>query len=154
MENLNFIELKERILSQAIANDVCLEELERAKVCESWEQLQEVIADNIWWCTDRNIELPDGYYKSSIREFTIVNGKVEGECKIWWDNGELREHYFYKDGKLEGEYKSWYDNGQLTTYCTFKNGKEHGECKSWHENGKLWVHCFYNESKLVETIVG
>jgi antitoxin component YwqK of YwqJK toxin-antitoxin module len=137
MENLNFAELKERILTQAIEKNACVEELERAKACKSWKRLQEVIADNIWWCIEKYIELPDGHYESSKREFTVVNGKLEGEFKDWWENGQLFVQSFYKDGKEHGEYKRWYSNGQPWAHCTYKDGKR-----------------TYKDDELIETIVG
>jgi hypothetical protein len=145
----NFEEIKERILKQAIEKKACVEELERAKGCESWEQLQEVIADNFWWCIDKEILLPNGYYKTNRYEITIVNGKLEGEYKRWFESsGQLNIHWTYKDGKEHGEFKSWYPNGQPCVHCTYKNGELEGEYKSWYDNGQLYIHCTYKNGEL------
>ena len=71
-----------------------------------------------------------------VQEF-YRDGKLEGECKWWYENGQLEEQAFYRDGKLEGEYKWWYENGQLKMQAFYRNGKLEGECKSWYENGQL-----------------
>jgi hypothetical protein len=146
----NFIEVKENIMIQAYTNDACEKEVKRAAICESWEQLQEVVADNIWWCIDNDIELPNSHYKSNIYEFTIINGKLDGEYKEWWENGQPYIHCTYKNGELEGEYKMFYENGQLGEHSFFKEGEEHGEYKSWWENGKLSNHFFYQDSEVIE----
>ena len=59
------------------------------------------------------ITLPDGYYKTSKREFRIVNGKLDGELKEWWPNGKLWVHCTFKNGLLNGEYKEWSEDGKL-----------------------------------------
>jgi hypothetical protein len=125
----NFIKVKEKIVKQAIKKNACKRGVERAKNCESWEQLKVLIIDNFWWCIDNDIELPDGHYKSTIHEFTIVNGK------------------------LHGEYKLWYINSKLWVHCTYKEGKRDVEYKSWYENGKLEAHRFYKEGQIIETVV-
>jgi len=47
----------------------------------------------------------------------------EGEYNVWYMNGQLQMHYFYKDGLKEGEYKEWYSNGQLAAHYLYKGGK-------------------------------
>ena len=74
--------------------------------------------------------------------------KRDGECKEWYDNGQLYQHCYYKDGKRNGEYKSWHDNGQLWIHCYYKDGKLDGEHKWWLDNGHLQEHCYYKDDKL------
>lgn len=50
----------------------------------------------------------DGY---TWKMETYKNGILDGERKIWQQNGHLREHTFYKDGKLEGKRRSFQENG-------------------------------------------
>jgi hypothetical protein len=167
----NFVEIKENIVKQAIKKHACESQVERAKGCESWEELEEVIVDNIGWCSNNDIELPDFHYKTSQREFTLVNGrlngeykeyyhdgqlyahctykegKLHGEYKEWWENGQLREHYIYKEGEHHGQFKSWDYDGQLNVHCTYKDGEFHGEYKEWWSNGQLYEHSFYKEGE-------
>ena len=46
-------------------------------------------------------------------------------------------------GKLNGEYKEWYYNGQLWEECTYVNGEIDGEYKRWYENGQLLEECIF-----------
>lgn len=71
----------------------------------------------------------------------------EGEYKMWYNSGQLYEHYFYKDGRLDGEYKRWHKNRQLNKHCFFKYGKLDGEFKRWYDSGRLFKHCFFKDGK-------
>jgi antitoxin component YwqK of YwqJK toxin-antitoxin module len=140
MENLNFIEIKENIVKQAIEKKLCKDEIKKVKDCKSWKGLKEIIADNIEWCNN-HITLPDFNYKSSRIEFTVVNGKLHGEFKRCFENGELDIHCTYKEGEREGEYEEWWTSGeQYLQYYTYKkytykngllHGKLHGKYESW-----------------------
>ena len=133
----NFQNVKEALIKKAIKKNACKDQLERAKACDSWEELQQVIIDNIWWLHERKVKVPDGSYKSSRYQFTIVNGKPHGEYNQWFKNGQLWEHSNYENGVLHGEYKEWYENGQLAVHSHYENGFLHGECKRWYSNGQL-----------------
>ena len=65
------------------------------------------------------------------------NGKLEGECKTWHENGNKWVERNYKNGKLEGEYKAWYPNGNKGIEANCKKGKEEGITKQWEEKGRL-----------------
>lgn len=116
--------------------------------CKTWEELKVAIAGSIWSCIDTKIIIPDGYYESSLRKFTIVNGKFDGKYESWYDNGKPQIYTTYKDGEREGEFKRWYENGQLESHSFYKDGKLHGEYKKWHTNGQPHIDCTYKESKL------
>ena len=64
------------------------------------------------------------------------DGKLEGEEKAWWENGQLEYQTVYKDGKREGEQKGWWDNGQPRYQEFYKDGKREGE-QRWDRNGSL-----------------
>jgi antitoxin component YwqK of YwqJK toxin-antitoxin module len=46
----------------------------------------------------------------------------EGEYMMWYDNGQLAIHSFYKHGRLHGELTSWYMDGRLDAYRWYKDG--------------------------------
>ena len=66
---------------------------------------------------------PDGKLKC---EYITKYGEKDGECKVWYDNGQLWEQTTYIDDKINGEYKSWFYNGQITKQTTYVDGKKHG----------------------------
>ncbi len=75
-----------------------------------------------------------------VAEWFEINGKYEGEFKIYQDNGYngyVYEISNYVNGIQQGEYKMYYENGQLCEIGNYVNGKCEGEFKKYHENGQL-----------------
>jgi hypothetical protein len=119
--NDDFNTIKERLIEEIDKKGYENITSECVHNCDNWEQLQQLIID-IAWKFNRLITLPDGYYKSSKREFTVVKGKLEGEFKEWWENGQLVVHCTFKDGKLYGGYKELDKYGVIIKDYTYKNG--------------------------------
>jgi hypothetical protein len=88
---------------------------------------------------------PDGKLKC---EYRTKYGEKDGECKVWYDNGQLWEQTTYIDDKINGEYKSWFYNGQITKQTTYVDGEKHGVHKEWWDNGKLWRQTTYVDDKV------
>ena len=72
-------------------------------------------------------------------------GKLDGESKELYENGQIWIQKYYKEGKLDGEYKKWYMNGRLSIQKYYKDGKAHGEYKSWYSNGQLSIQANYKD---------
>jgi antitoxin component YwqK of YwqJK toxin-antitoxin module len=90
------------------------------------------------------------YSNGQLREHCYyVDGQRHGEFKEWYPSGQIWEHCYYVDDNLHGEYKAWHDNGQLREHYFFVDGKRHGEYKSWYSDGQQWVHCFYQNGEEV-----
>ena len=86
------------------------------------------------------LEKKTTYYENGKKgeEYWInKNGKLNGEYKSWYENGNKWEERNYKNGKLAEERKKWYKNGNKgeESYC--KKGLEEGIIKRWNEKGKL-----------------
>jgi len=101
---------------------------------------------------NKNIDVVcgEGIHFFINKEIALLYGldKVEnGDIKVWHDNGQLMDQYFYVDGKLHGEHKEWYENGKLRVQTNYIEDKRHGEYKLWHGNDQLWIHTHYIEGK-------
>ena len=70
-----------------------------------------------------------------------------GECKEYYENGQLWCQSFYKDGKMDGEYKWYYEKGKLRCQKIYKDGKLDGEYKEYYGNGKLMCQRFYKDGE-------
>jgi len=69
-------------------------------------------------------------YKSNNKKKKFLNGKT----LVWYESGELRFEFDYKEGKKNGLLLSYWKNGELKRKDIFKNGKfKKGEC--WDKNG-------------------
>ncbi len=122
--------------------------------------------------------LKHGWYKTYSKggvlteESTYVNGRLDGERKIYLPSGELEvtETYsmdqlngplktYHKNGKvkldglytknvLAGKVKGYYPSGALMEEVMFENNQEQGAFKEYHENGNLkWEGTYRNGDK-------
>ncbi|MEM1326845.1 MAG: toxin-antitoxin system YwqK family antitoxin [Bacteroidota bacterium] len=112
-------------------------------------------------------EQKEGMYKSYdtngqlIEEATYQNNQLNGERKVYYedgsvqtietyvadqhngrflsffDNGKVELQGDYVNGIMEGEWKSYYSNGQLKEIVPFENNNENGAFIEYHENGNL-----------------
>jgi len=58
--------------------------------------------------------------------------------RTYYDGGELKEEYYELNGKKEGDYKLYWKNGQLNLISNYVNGVQEGECKKYWRNGQLY----------------
>ena len=63
------------------------------------------------------------YKTKKFHFFEDAQGRIQGEAKLWWDNGQLREHCFYVDDACHGEAKYWNEDGTLLSHTFWVNGK-------------------------------
>lgn len=78
------------------------------------------------------------YYRSGrIRQqATWRNGKREGECFIYSENGLIEEHAFYADGKLIGTRTVFEGDGCIRT--EYENGALADDCYNYSDARGLW----------------
>jgi len=84
----------------------------------------------------------------SIHNF-YRDGKREGECKWWYENGQLEIQSFYRNGDLDGEYKSWWTNGYSRKHAFYRDGKTEGQYRWWNEHGRLYEQSFRRNGKMM-----
>ena len=64
-------------------------------------------------------------------------GQYEGLYQKYYANGQLSNEGQYVNNEMSGIWKRWYENGQLREEVTFSANNENGPFKEYHENGKL-----------------
>ena len=66
-----------------------------------------------------------------------ANGRwlKDGPFEEWFTDGRHRLAN-YRHGKLNGEFKAWYPNGQLHVRWTYIDDKINGLSEGWYENGQ------------------
>ncbi len=112
-------------------------------------------------------------YFPSGKQHTIItylNGRPNGDYKVFYENGQLEEEGVWKNsrnvgnfkrfyengkphqefvfnpgGKRDGTQKYYYDNGQLNIIGLVKEGKESGEFKEYYEDGSLKSVKYFDE---------
>ncbi|ELV7526250.1 toxin-antitoxin system YwqK family antitoxin [Flavobacterium psychrophilum] len=81
---------------------------------------------NYWYY--KNGQMSDSNYH--------VNGKTDGEVKIWFENGQIKEISNWKEGIQDGMYQTYYENGQPKEKVNWINDKRDGKSERWYENGQ------------------
>ena len=84
--------------------------------------------------------------------YNFKNGKKDGIQKKWYENNQLEMIYHYSTGKLDGVQKKWHKNGSLKGEWFYKNDKLHGIIKEWYLNGNLKFSKKYDEGILIEIL--
>lgn len=74
-------------------------------------------------CEHRN------HHNACSKEFTIVNGRMEGEYIHMYPPGVVRERIHYKAGVIDGVYETYHANGTLESRVDWVNG--HKGAGSW-----------------------
>lgn len=64
-------------------------------------------------------------------------GEVEGESRMYNDNGKIESLQHNSKGFREGYAAQFYENGKIKTEGNYKKDKQDGEWKRYSENGKL-----------------
>ncbi len=95
--------------------------------------------------------------KNKSRYGVLPNGKREGLCEAWHDNGSLASRHYYKNGKLDGSFIYWYDNGppsnaeilpaNIYAEGQYSEGKLVGLWTNYHNNGSIWSIDTYIDDK-------
>jgi antitoxin component YwqK of YwqJK toxin-antitoxin module len=79
------------------------------------------------------------------RESTMKNGERDGLLTDYWpETGKPRRVIRYEMGKVQGETKEYYRNGQLKTVIPFREDVMHGEQLVYAEDGtqersRYWI---------------
>ena len=85
--------------------------------------------------------------KGNREEYTTRYSKLEGEGKLWRQNGQLWYQGNYKDGKEHGKIMRWNAYGKLEEKYYCKNGKTEGKTKTYRDDGTLFSQGYYKEGK-------
>ena len=98
-------------------------------VAEEWKEWATVNSEGITFCLNTGVYL-------------------DGDVKIYADEGHLDTVRRYKDGFLEGEFASYHANGTQSKSIQYKTGKKHGKEIWWQENGYKSYSATYLEDQL------
>jgi antitoxin component YwqK of YwqJK toxin-antitoxin module len=86
---------------------------------------------------------PDGIYSEyfdtgDLRQiFTFKNGQLNGNCKTFFTSGTVEREGFFKNGKADGKSKMYYPDGKLKGVSEFKDGVRQGATLLYYHNGAL-----------------
>jgi len=61
---------------------------------------------------------------------------LEGEQKVYYENGKVHYIVEYKKGKANGRVREYSTDGKLYMDAVYTDGHRNGECKHFYKNGK------------------
>ena len=104
---------------------------------KDWGEIPELHINTIIWIKENCPE--NGLFRAYWKEEATLEPSLE-------DTGfGLRYEWYYKDGKrADGISKSWFQTGQLKHTWTWKDGKKNGLYTFWGKNGKKLETYYYN----------
>lgn len=62
---------------------------------------------------------------------------VDGNLKIWFENGQLYAEYNFSNGKLNGEYTKYTENGKVYEKGVYQNGSAPNGIRTYDVNGNI-----------------
>lgn len=95
------------------------------------------------------------YYNSGRKQNdgNLLNGKQNGEVKIYYQNGNLGSIYHYQAGVITGQATEYYKTGVLFQKCMYEAGRHEGVWKTFHPNGKLASYSNMIKGKLIGSAI-
>ena len=72
-----------------------------------------------------------------MEEGNFIDGKQEGLCKGYYENGQLKLERYYKNGKKEGLEKNYDENGQLKLEIYYLDDKSYNMMRLYYDNGQV-----------------
>ena len=128
---------------------------------QRWEKIfknNQKVAENIFhsngspWMTvqydNESVEHWKWYYadQQPYFEATILKDRLQGDYKIWYENGQLAESLTFKDNLENGLATFYHPNGQVAIQGQYKQGEMVGRWTFFDQNGKspegTWVWSF------------
>jgi antitoxin component YwqK of YwqJK toxin-antitoxin module len=96
--------------------------------------------EGVWHVYDRNGKL--------LREENYHNYRLDGEMKIYYPSGALKEVLHYSDGLREGNDKAYFENGGLEREENYKDNDLEGESMYYYDTGEVKSRGHYTNGKL------
>ena len=140
------------------ANEYDLDDLEILKKVASTAILESALTESEDFMSTFSGWAKRNHSNGQLESLTMYkDGKWDGPCVFWFENGLKMYQGNYLNGREHGEWRFWRMDGTNSQVQTFDNGEKDGPYVWWHPNGKkgvegtfkrgardgLWI--FYNE---------
>jgi len=123
-----------------IASPLCFaQSVNPARLYEQSRGTQSPV-EGVWHVYDRQGRL--------LREENYHNYRLDGEMKIFYPSGALKELLHYSDGLREGVDKSYFENGGLESEDNYVDNDLHGEGEHYYDTGEIKSREHYTNGKL------
>jgi len=113
----------------------------------------EMLNGNIWHYNNKiySGKFIDYYYSGRIQgEGNLLNGRLDGLRKMYFQNGNVSLERYYKNSIPNGLEQEFYEDGSLKQKGEFINGKEEGVWEMYYPNGKVKQRNIFKNGKMVD----
>lgn len=90
------------------------------------------------------------YYESGAIKASFTHMSDLIEATYFYEDGNIKEHGFFKDGYHEGSWTKWDVNGNIIAEATYIKGEKSGKWLHWVDNGKTLYTVEYEENTIVD----
>ncbi len=80
-------------------------------------------------------------------EMLLLQGKLNGITKTFFESGKINEIRSYSEGKTNGKWETFNEQGVKTAEANFQMGEKHGKWFIWDDNGTLRYDMNYTNGK-------
>lgn len=84
---------------------------------------------------------------NKIEEANFKDNLLDGERKLFYENGKIETLENYKSGKFDGVYQTFYQNGLLELEGIYKEDTMEGVWKRYYETGELMEMVTYQNNQ-------
>jgi antitoxin component YwqK of YwqJK toxin-antitoxin module len=106
----------------------------------------------VYYYENGNIKAEGKFINGNGQDVSEISGiPKNGRDGLWvfkYETGQKKEESIYKSGKINGEFKSFFKNGNIETIETDINGIANGAYRKYFENGKLKEEGNFNNNKV------
>ena len=117
-------------------------------LCEEiWSTIDIYI--NFFYKKDKKHGVYKWWYKNKlVDESNYKEGKLDGEHKKIYLNGQISFQCNYIDDKKEGFYQTFSEEGKILECGNYTDNKKEGIIKFFYDNGNILKECNYEKGKL------
>lgn len=123
------------------------------KQIPSLNQLQ--LKDGVWYLNGfpYSGKYIDYYYcGKKLDEGMVVNGKLNGEVKVYFKDGQLKLDRNFSDGLEQGEHLEYFKNGILNLKSEYKDNKVAGLYECYFINGQIQYSNAFKKGTAFDTV--
>ncbi len=94
------------------------------------------------------------YHSNGQKNFEQIydsSGKSNGTFRLWNERGQIMQTGNDKQGKMIGEWKTYFDNGNLESIIQYNEGRKDGLSLLFNREGDTLKKEIYNLDSLIES---
>ena len=92
--------------------------------------------------------LKQEYHKNGQLKSTITRYDKEIQVVNYYDNGRMKERFYFIDFKRHGVFEAWHSDGSKHMTIAYENNKPSGQWQVWNNSGQLIAEALFENGNL------